>query len=68
MLELFNQYVPIHCQEYDIKPHELLLQVTGDGYALISCDFFSFGGEQDDVMKALENAVSNKVALNNQCG
>lgn len=68
MLELFNQYVLIHCTAFNIHHQDLLLQITGDGYAMISSDFFTFGGEHDDVLRALKEAVANKTVLVNQEG
>lgn len=68
MLELFEQYKHIHHSITETPLSDILLQVTGDRYCLISSDLFAFGGEFEEVEEALKEAVSNNQLLPNQEG
>ena len=66
MLELFEQYKHIHHQITESSLSEILLQITGDRYCLISSDLFAFGGEFEQVEEALREAIANNQLLPNQ--
>ena len=66
MLELFEQYKHIHHQITESSLSEILLQITGDRYCLISSDLFAFGGEFEQVEEALKLAIANNQLLPNQ--
>lgn len=68
MLELFEQYKHIHHQITESPLSEILLQITGDRYCLISSDLFAFGGEFEQVEEALREAIAHQQLLENQEG
>ena len=66
MLELFEQYKHIHHQITESSLSEIILQITGDRYCLISSDLFAFSGEFEQVEEALKVAIANNQLLENQ--
>jgi hypothetical protein len=65
---LFEQYVKIHCLSTGAEPADIILQITGDRYCLISSDLFEFGGQFEEVKEALKKAITNNQLLPNQEG
>ena len=69
MTELFKQYSAIH---FNLTETEAILQFVcpyGEpSLVMISSDFFTFSGDEDEAIKALENAIANNQLLPNQEG
>lgn len=68
MTELFEQYKLIHERITGSPLSNILLQITGDRYCLISSDLFAFGGEYEEVEEALREAIAQNQLLPNQEG
>jgi hypothetical protein len=68
MSELFEQYKLIHKKITGSPLSNILLQIAGDRYCLISSDLFAFGGEYEEVEEALREAIANNQLLENQEG
>lgn len=67
MTELFEQYSAIH---YNLTESEVIMQVVfpfGEpSLVLISSDFFTFTGDEEEAIAALENAIAQNQLLPNQ--
>lgn len=65
---LFEQYIKIHCLSTGAEPADIILQISGDRYCLISADLFAFGGQFEEVKEALKEAINTNQLLPNQEG
>ena len=67
MTELFKQYSTIH---YNLTETEAILQFVcpyGEpSIVMISSDFFTFSGDENEAIEALKEAISQKKLLPNQ--
>jgi hypothetical protein len=63
---LFQQYTKIHSHITGAEPADIILQISGDRYCLISADLFAFGGQFEEVKEALEKAIAQNQLLPNQ--